>query len=152
MKILLAVDGSPFSDAAVESVSRRPWPDGSEIRIISVVEPPVMPTSETWTLPENYYNELIKAGEEQARKALEVAASRISSSATTAPVVTAEIIHGYPKHAIVEEADRWGADLIVLGSHGYRGLTRLLLGSVSQAVASQANCSVEIVRNQKPED
>ena len=51
-----------------------------------------------------------------------------------------------PKDAIVEEAERWGADLIVVGSHGYRGPERALLGSVSHAVATQAKCSVEIAR------
>jgi nucleotide-binding universal stress UspA family protein len=56
------------------------------------------------------------------------------------------VVEGYPKEAILAEAERWGADLIVVGSHGYRGLTRLWLGSVSQAVASHAGCSVEIVR------
>jgi nucleotide-binding universal stress UspA family protein len=51
-----------------------------------------------------------------------------------------------PKDAIVEEAERWGADLIVVGSHGYRCPGHAPLGSVSQAVATQAKCSVEIVR------
>ncbi|HKG22127.1 MAG TPA: universal stress protein, partial [Blastocatellia bacterium] len=55
-------------------------------------------------------------------------------------------IVGHPRYLITDEAERWGADLIVVGSHGYQGLTRLLLGSVSQAVASHAKCSVEIVR------
>ena len=50
------------------------------------------------------------------------------------------------KEIILDEAERWGADLIVVGSHGRRGLKRLWLGSVSQAVVSQAKCSVEIVR------
>jgi nucleotide-binding universal stress UspA family protein len=63
-----------------------------------------------------------------------------------------EIVKGHPKHAIVDEAETWDADLIVVGSHGYRGLTRLWLGSVSQAVASHAKCSVEIVREKGKSD
>jgi nucleotide-binding universal stress UspA family protein len=47
---------------------------------------------------------------------------------------------------ILDEAERWGADLIVVGSHGYRAWERFLLGSVSQAVVSHAKCSVEVVR------
>jgi hypothetical protein len=54
---------------------------------------------------------------------------------------------GHPVQEIVDRAEHWGADLIVVGSHGYRGFKRLLLGSVSQAVASHAQCSVEIVRS-----
>jgi nucleotide-binding universal stress UspA family protein len=51
-----------------------------------------------------------------------------------------------PKELILEEAHKWGADLIVVGSHGRRGINRFLLGSVSEAVASHAHCSVEIIR------
>ena len=63
--------------------------------------------------------------------------------------MTADIIKGSPKHEILGEAKAWAPDLIVVGSHGYRGLTKLWLGSVSQAVASHAKCSVEIVRSQR---
>jgi nucleotide-binding universal stress UspA family protein len=51
-----------------------------------------------------------------------------------------------PKAIILDEAARWGADVIVLGSHGHRGVDRFLLGSVSEAVAMHAGCSVEVIR------
>ena len=57
------------------------------------------------------------------------------------------VIDGTPKVVIIEEAERWEADLIVIGCHGYGPLRRFLLGSVSQAVAIYAPCSVEIVRS-----
>jgi nucleotide-binding universal stress UspA family protein len=60
--------------------------------------------------------------------------------------VAGDIIEGHPKQVLLDEAEKWGADLIVVGSHGRRGLDRFLLGSVSQAVALHARCSVEIVR------
>jgi len=56
------------------------------------------------------------------------------------------VLAGKPKWRIVDEAKEWGADSIVVGSHGRRGMTRLLLGSVSEAVAMNADCSVEVVR------
>ena len=146
MKILLAVDGSTFSDTAVNEVAARPWPAGSEVKIISVIEPPLMPTVETWALPDNYYDEIERAAEEQARAIVGKAAGRFHAAQPNLTVATA-LIRGYPKHAILDEAESWGADLIVVGSHGYSGVTRLLLGSVSQAVASHAKCSVEIVRS-----
>src|SRR5262249_34217112 len=61
-------------------------------------------------------------------------------------VITREVANGSAKDVILDEAEKWGADLIVLGSHGYKGWRRFLLGSVSHAVATHARCSVEIVR------
>ncbi|HWP42394.1 MAG TPA: universal stress protein [Blastocatellia bacterium] len=152
MKILLATDGSAFSDAAVEEVARRPWPEGSEVRVISVFEPPVPPTTDTWVLPGDYYEQLEQAAEEEARRAVNKAIEKITAVAGDKLKVSSEVIRGNPKQAILDEAEKWGADLIVLGSHGYRGLTKFLLGSVSQAVASHAKCSVEIVRSRnRPE-
>ena len=147
MKILLAVDGSTFGDIAVDELARRPWPAGSEVKVLSVIEPPLMPTTDTWVLPDSYYEEVEQAGEDQAKAIVNKAVERLRVGETSKLEITTEIVKGYPKHAIVDEADRWGADLIVVGSHGYSGLTRLLLGSVSQAVASHAKCSVEIVRH-----
>ncbi len=60
--------------------------------------------------------------------------------------VTPRLLEGLPKEAIVDEAEQWGADLIVVGSNGYGAIKRFLLGSVSLAVALYAPCSVEIVR------
>jgi nucleotide-binding universal stress UspA family protein len=51
-----------------------------------------------------------------------------------------------PKSIIMDEAEKWGADLIVVGSHGHRGIERFLLGSVSEGVALHAKCSVEVIR------
>jgi nucleotide-binding universal stress UspA family protein len=60
--------------------------------------------------------------------------------------VEARVLHGRPKVAILDEAECWGADLIVLGAQGTTGIERFLIGSVSLAVAAHARCSVEIVR------
>jgi nucleotide-binding universal stress UspA family protein len=152
MRILLATDGSTFSDAAVKEVARKPWPPGSTVRIISIVEPPILPTIETWVPPENYYEAIEKAAEDQARKYVESAAQIIKAGQGSSVAVETDILRGHPRQAIVEESDEWIADLIVVGSHGYRGLTRLWLGSVSQAVASHAKCSVEIVRARRGAD
>jgi nucleotide-binding universal stress UspA family protein len=57
-----------------------------------------------------------------------------------------QILPGSPRTVILDEAESWGADLIVVGSHGYRAWERFLLGSVSQSVVSHAKCSVEVVR------
>jgi nucleotide-binding universal stress UspA family protein len=149
MRILLAVDGSEFGDAAVEEIANRPWPPGSEVHAISVIHLPFTPTPETWALPDSYYSQLEKAGRGLAESAIDRAISRLrdSNAEREAPLtLTGETILGHPAETIIETAKKWGPDLIALGSHGRHGFTRFLLGSVSYAVASQAPCSVEIVR------
>lgn len=150
MKILLALDGSECSEAAVGEVAARPWPDGSEVRIVSVIEPPpLMAMPDTWGPPTDYYEALEKSAESQANAVIEKGVGRVRAGVGQRVRVVSEILRGLPKEAILHESERWGADLIVVGSHGYRGLTRLWLGSVSHAVASHAKCSVEIVRVRK---
>jgi nucleotide-binding universal stress UspA family protein len=151
MKILLAVDGSPCSDAATQEVAGRLLPPESEVRIISVVEPIIEPMTQGWAMPENYYKEMEDWAENHAKKVVAKAEESLKSPATKDLKLTSTIVEGFPKESIIDEADHWGADLIVVGSHGYRGITRFLIGSVSQAVASHAHCSVEIVRCRQPQ-
>jgi len=149
MKILLATDGSDCSKAAVDSVAERPWPEGSVVKVISAIELPYTPMTETWALPDTYFKDLETAGMEQARSAVNQAAKRLKSARGELVIMT-EVADGSAKDVILDEAENWGADLIVLGSHGYKGWRRFLLGSVSHAVATHARCSVEIVRRRKP--
>ena len=147
MKILLAVDGSAYSDAAAESLAKRPLPAGSEVKIISVMEPFHPYMAEVWALPAEFWDDMEKSAKAQATQAMEKSLAYFQASDNRDVQVTMEAIKGNPKHAIVDEAESWGADLIVIGSHGYTGLRRVLLGSVSKSVAAHAHCSVEIVRN-----
>lgn len=127
-RVLLATDGSETSIAAAEAVSRRPWPEGSEFRIVTVEEP--------WVIrPTNALSTVNRAEQVMASAGLR---------ATTA------VLSGNPKEVILEEAKKWNADLIVVGSHGRRGFKRFLLGSVSEAVAMNAHCSVVVVRGSAP--
>jgi nucleotide-binding universal stress UspA family protein len=147
MKILLAVDGSQCSDAAVAEVARRPWPAGSEVRIISVAEWPALPALQD-SLPLHLKEDLEKSSLRHAEGIAERAIAALCENESQDLPISKAITIDSPKDAIIEEAEAWGADLIVVGSHGYRGYKRFLLGSVSQAVAAQAKCSVEIVRHQ----
>src|SRR5262245_21799452 len=150
MKILLATDGSDCSKAAVNSVAERSWPEGSEVKIVSAMEIPYAPTTETWVLPDSYYSELDRVAREQAEAAVKYAVERIESGKAPRLEIITKIIGGSAREVILDEAERWDADLIVLGSHGYSGWRRFQLGSVSQAVAKHAHCSVEIVRRKQP--
>ena len=149
MKILLAIDGSACSDAAVEEVARRPWPEETEVRIVSVVEPTGALVAEPYIGAVDYFDEVERINQRQAEAA--VARTTEALSANNRLQVTTEVRHGSAKGAIVEAAEEWDADLIVVGSHGYHTWERMLLGSVSQAVAAHAACSVMIVRCRRKE-
>jgi nucleotide-binding universal stress UspA family protein len=149
MKILLAVDGSKCSDAAIAEVARQPWPAGSEVRIITVAEMPFFPSTEFGTLPQQYYEELEGVARDRADAIVEKAVEHLKRAQVTSLPIDSRVIFESPREAIVDEAVAWGADLIVVGSHGYRGYKRFLLGSVSQTVAAHAPCSVMIVREQE---
>ena len=144
MKILLAIDGSTCSDAAVEEVARRPWPAGSFVKVLTALETPMPPTPETWAIPGNYFQELDAALRKQGENIVNDALQKLKSNKTLS--ADAVLAPGSPRPVILDEAENWGADLIVLGSHGYGTWKRFLLGSVSQAVVSHAKCSVEVVR------
>lgn len=137
MKILIGVDDSHFSQAAVESVAARCWLPGTEVKVVAAVDTHFTPGFDAAAKSTNQYD--------IARQALDRAIVTLRASANHFEVA-GDIIEGAPKHVLLEEAEAWGADLIVVGSHGRRGLDRFLLGSVSQAVALHARCSVEIVR------
>jgi nucleotide-binding universal stress UspA family protein len=146
MKILLAVDGSACSNAAVAEVARRPWPDGSSIKVITAFEVPTPPAPEGWALPLNYFEEMHAALRKQAQTIVDDALQTLKAAVNKGISLDAVLLPGPPRTVILDEAEDWSADLIVVGSHGYRAWERFLLGSVSQSVVSHAKCSVEVVR------
>lgn len=146
MKILLAVDGSPCSDKAIEEVARRPWPAGSEIKVLTAFELPLSPTPEAWAIPPNYFEELDRVASDHARSTMDRAVTTLRVAMGSDASISGEIAPGPPRTVILDEAQSWGANLIVVGSHGYRAWERFLLGSVSQSVVAHAHCSVEVVR------
>jgi nucleotide-binding universal stress UspA family protein len=155
LKILLPTDGSDFSMAAAKSVASRPWPAGSKIKVVAVEEMPVFENQTTAfplaaVYPASLLEELMESARNHARDAFESARKSFAGSALeladggSLPV-------GDARSVILEVAQKWPADLIVLGSHGRHGMDRVLMGSVSEAVAIHAACSVEIVRADRQE-
>ncbi|MEX1094894.1 MAG: universal stress protein [Planctomycetales bacterium] len=143
MKILLAVDGSPCSDIAIAEVSRLPWPGEITVQV-TTVEAPVSPPRRPGTLP-TAFDEIMEQFRAEAVDRLTAAVGRLQRLAPNLRVVP-RLLEGLPKDAIVAEAASWGADLIVVGSHGYGPIRRFFLGSVSLFVAHHAPCSVLIAR------
>jgi nucleotide-binding universal stress UspA family protein len=151
MRILLAVDGSAYSDAAVEEVACRPWPPNSEIRVITAFEISMYIGMDFWTMPPEYFEKLEQAAGERAKRVVDDALTKLESMEDKTLQISSDVIEGQPRQVIVEEADRWNADLVVMGSRGLGAWSRLLLGSVSSGVVHHAPCSVEIVRRAQPD-
>lgn len=147
MRILLAVDGSTGSEAAIQEVIKRPWGPKSELKVVTVAEIPVMPVIEPWGPPHNYFATLEATTYGAASAVLEKAMARLKRLGTDSLKISSEVLQGPPAQAIVDEAEHWEADLIVMGSRGLGAWSRLLLGSVSNGVVHHAKCSVEIVRH-----
>jgi nucleotide-binding universal stress UspA family protein len=147
MKILLATDGSEHSKLAAEEIANRIFPATSKLMIVSVYENPSLTMYAPLPMGgmDNYYQQATLTMKKVAQEAVESAAALIAAKNKTLSISTA-VLEGVAKIAILEAADEFNADLIVVSSHGRGGFERFLLGSVSQSVALHAKCSVEIVR------
>jgi nucleotide-binding universal stress UspA family protein len=145
MKILIAYDGSSCADLALEDMRRAGLPRQAEAMVLSV--------SELW-MP---VVEGVGAGAVRIVGALPVSLEKTESIAQTACervqayfpdwTVKAEARLGAPATMVIEKADEWYSDLIVVGSHGRSALGRFMLGSVSQKVVTEAHCSVRVARS-----
>ena len=146
MKVLLAVDGSACSDAAAQELAKRPWPPQSEVKVITAVEIPAPVGMEPWTISPDYFESLERTLRQTAQASIDSALLKLKTITDKTLKISSEIIQGSPAQVIVDEAESWGADLIIVGSRGLGVWNRLLLGSVSNAVVHHAKCSVEVVR------
>ena len=144
MKILLAVDESEYSAAATKEIAKRPWPKGTTVRVLTVVEPFPSIAIEPWY---GGRESLVRIGKEVRKRARDLTEKIAASLRRKAIKTQVAVLEGDPRSRIVDEAEKWAADLIVMGSHGYTGIKRLLLGSVASSVVSHAPCSVEVVRS-----
>jgi nucleotide-binding universal stress UspA family protein len=142
MKILLAVDDSKYSEAAVQALGRQMRPEGAEVCVFHVVVPLVI-------IPYSYMGqvETLEAAQQERLKEGKELAERTAQLLRAAGFQAYTVIEeGDPKTAILDKAAEWSADVIFMGSHGRKGIDRFLIGSASEAVLRHAHCSVEIVR------
>jgi nucleotide-binding universal stress UspA family protein len=145
MKILLAIDGSAHSGAALEEVASRRWPAGTEVEVLTVVHSTTPLLLDPAFVIAAVYVDTMQELWRLAPELLAAAAARLRRDNPDL-VLTTKALEGPPRELIVQEAADWGADLIVLGSHGHGPLRQALLGSVAAGVAADAACAVEIIR------
>lgn len=137
-KILIAVDDHIFADAIEELLGQLKWEEPPTMKVIHVIEP--VEAMAKW--PSEVYREeslalISKTAEKLRQRYPEI-------------TVDEELLEGYITDEIIDQAINWKADLILIGSHGRRGIRRFTLGSVSQQVVSNAPCSVVVVRQLNP--
>ena len=144
MKVIVAIDDSPYSHKVVEKVARRHWPRDTEFRVLTVVEPVTLEEYGKGKWGE-VIAEVVDRRKHEALGLCDHARQKLQSHIPDC-IVHYEVREGSPKAQIVDAAVEWSADKIIVGAHGKGVCPRFLLGSVSRAVAAHAPCSVEIVR------
>lgn len=153
MKILLATDGTTYGEAATEMLGKFSLNDGDEINVVSVVDMALPLGIDIYGgyLPDT--SALETAARENAEKVVQAATAKLRGIFGDKSVkFLSDVLFGSPDSRIVETAEETGADLIIIGSHGYKQWERLLLGSVSDSVVHHAPCSVLVVRKSTDQD
>jgi nucleotide-binding universal stress UspA family protein len=143
MRILIGVDDSPFSEAAVEFVRTMSWPRGSAAIVVTAVRPAVPVYSEIYVPAAPPSPELLG---EQTQAAQELVSNAERSLQGAGLTTEARVLDGDPREALVELVKTERADLLVVGSHGRTGLAKLLMGSVAAHVLAHAPCTVIVVK------
>jgi nucleotide-binding universal stress UspA family protein len=147
MKILIPIDESDHSRAAIDRALATTWPRGTSFVVLSVARTPVTLSTEMYAPGLSYDDEVMKAEMEFRRRLADEAVAKLKGAGFEA---SGEVIAGDPRLEIVDVARREGVDQILIGSHGRTGLKRLLLGSVASYVVSNAPCSVLVVKLPEP--
>lgn len=146
-RILIATDGSELADKGVDQGLALAKALKADVTIVTATEPAVMVGSGAgmaWTSTAEVMDELIRANKEQAESVL--AAARRKAEAAGVACHTLYVADRYAGDAIVEAAEAQGQNLIVMASHGRRGLGRMLLGSQASDVLSRSKIPVLIVK------
>jgi nucleotide-binding universal stress UspA family protein len=145
-RILLAVDGSRSSDLALSEAITIATATGAEVKVLYVVDDSDIYFEASYFNPSELVSSLVAHG----RKALDAAIARLGEAGIrcNAQLDQKPVAPGRISSTIVTEADTWDADLIVMGTHGRRGVRRLLMGSVSEGVLAKTSKPILLVRSE----
>lgn len=134
MRIMVAIEGSLFSQLAIRAVAQRIRPEGAKVLLVHAIEPAAFFEQD----------ESVQERLRRPQELLDAAADELTENGFRD--VDVRVINADPRAGLLEIAAKWQPDLIVMGSHGRKGLEKLMLGSVAESVAHHASCSVLIVR------
>jgi nucleotide-binding universal stress UspA family protein len=146
-RILVAVDGSPTSLRGLDEAIKIARSSGGRLMLVHVVSELLMTGD---VVPSMYYDSIVQSLRESGVKVLEQVGTRVRHADVPCESKLIEALGGRVADEIVKQATQWSADLIVMGTHGRRGLKRLALGSDAELVVRQSHVPVLLVRD-RPE-
>ena len=140
MKIVIGVDDSPHSQAAVEYVKRTTWPEPTQIVVVTAAQP-------LYAMVELGGASYVQQAQDFELKHHEELAARYERELRDRGLrTTAKVLFGDARVALIDTVTSERADLLVVGSHGRTGLDKLLMGSVASYVVTHAPCNVLVVK------
>ncbi|MFA7335599.1 MAG: universal stress protein [Candidatus Obscuribacterales bacterium] len=146
MRVLVAIEDKRFGKAIVDFLVAHEWQAGTMFRLVHVVEPSVVGDQVTAVYGIGVENEIVQERLNDGSLILNQMREQLQAKFGSTFPVEVNVVKGHPHHVILDIAEEWHSDMIVLGSHGRQGFTRFVLGSVSLAVVSHAQCTVTVVR------
>ncbi|RZJ63057.1 MAG: universal stress protein [Flavobacterium sp.] len=145
-KILIAVDNSTCSEKAAKTGYEMAVKFGSDVALLNIIEPAPATVNPDYTLAP-VFMEMYDNSEDNSQKLLTEISNKYGNGVATTYLTSLDTA----THGILQQAEEWGADLIVIGTHGRTGLYHFLMGSVAEHVARKAACPVLIVPNKGEE-
>lgn len=140
--VLIAIDDDHFAGLIGDFVCKHHWQPETSFRIVTVL--PWLP-SEKETRVSHDMQVLVENTKSSRKQLLDEFSRRLADNYPSAKIEH-EILQGNPAEIILETAESWPADLVIVGSHGRKGMSLFLLGSISNAVVTHAPCSVVVIR------
>jgi len=144
--ILCPIDGSATSDYGVKEAIKLAKAQGAKLRLFHVIDTYVPVIDGVSTLP--YFN-VVEALQKNAEMVVEKACNEAKRAGVAVDTKIAEKLGANPAEEIVKEAGEWAADLIVMGTHGLRGLNRLVMGSDAENVVRTSTVPVMLLNASK---
>lgn len=146
-KILAPIDGSPTSNAGLDEAIRLAGDQGAALQLFHLVDEFIVVAGADG--PALYAGELIESLRQEGKRIVDKAEATARRKGVTPESIMIESFGGKAADAIVKQAKKWGADLIVLGTHGRRGIKRLVMGSDAEEVIRTATVPVLLVRSKE---
>jgi len=143
-RILVPIDGSPPSDQGLDEAIAFARLTGGTIRLVHVLDELVFVTG--FETGATYANTVLPALRRRSDSILAAGRKRVAAASVPVETTTSECFARRPSDVIVEQAAEWGADLIVIGTHGRRGVNRVMLGSDAEQIVRMAPVPVLLVR------